>query len=152
MKFVFLLLAVVLSFSTVTSVRADEGGSGHGGEDLIGRMTALQYFLHKAGLALNESNFQLADFYLHEIEETLEEVEKVKSYDGHPVGKMSAAMLGEVFRSLEEAVEKEDRRVAKKAYGKMVEACNSCHLATEHGFIKIRDKSRRNPYMQKFGE
>lgn len=147
MRFAILLFAGVLSLSAPAV--ADKGEENY---ELVSRMGGLQYFLHKTGLSLREGNFRLAQFYLHEMEEVFEEIAEVKSYDGHPVGRMSGEIIDEAFETLEKAVKHEKRGASRRAYADMIKACNKCHTATDHGFIKVRDQSGRNPYMQSFGK
>ena len=147
MRFAILFFAGVLALAAPAA--ADRGEENY---ELVSAMGCLQYFLHKTGLALREGNFRLASFYLHEIEEVLEEVGKVESYDGHPVGKMSGEMADEAFETLEKAVDGKKRKASRRAYADMIKACNTCHTATDHGFIKVRDRSGSNPFMQSFGK
>ena len=125
--------------------------SGEEDVHLVDKMSALQYFMHKAGLSIRGGNLELADFYLHEMEEVLHEVEQIESYDGQPVGQLSGAMLGPSFHELEEGVDSGDPERALAAYQVVLDACNACHVATEFGYIKLEDRSTENPYMQSFG-
>jgi hypothetical protein len=118
-------------------------------EGLVDYMTALQYFSHKAGLAIRGGNLELADFYMHEIEETLEGVGEIESYDGHPVGALSKMMAVPV-ESVGGGLDAGSTEAAMEAYQTMLNTCNVCHAATAHGFIKIVDRSMENPYMQAF--
>ena len=140
---------VVAALLAVASLAA--WASGEEDVHLVDKMSALQYFMHKAGLSIRAGSLELADFYLHEIEEVLLEVEEIESYDGHPVGQLSGAMLGPSFHELEEGVDSGDPERALSAYQVVLDACNACHVATEFGFIKVEDRSTENPYMQSFG-
>lgn len=117
---------------------------------LVDKMSALQYFMHKTGLAIRGGGLELADFYLHEIEEVLDEVAEIESYNGQPVGQLSREMLGPSFHELEEAVDDPDPDKALKAWRVVLDACNACHRATGFGFIVLEDRSTRNPFMQRF--
>jgi hypothetical protein len=121
-------------------------------EGFVEMMGGMQKFMHKAGLSLREGNFELADFYLHEIEEILEQVEKVESYKGHLIGDLTEEMLTPSFHKLEEAVDGKGRDAALTAFAAVIDSCNRCHTAAAHGFIKIQDRSDNNPYMQDFGK
>ena len=117
--------------------------------ELVSYMSSLQYFAHKAGLAVSHKNQKLAAFYAHEIEEVIEKVEKVKSYDGFPVGNLAKSILLPAFEDFEAKLKAEDWKNASTAFDKVIDACNSCHRATEHGFIKI-NRGYDNPYIQFF--
>lgn len=117
--------------------------------DLISLMSLLQTFTHKLQLALDHRNGELAGFYLHEIEETLEAVEEIAEYDGFPVGQLAGAMLGPAVSRLEAALEGDGPADATREVDALISACNACHTATEHGFIVIR-RTDVNPYAQSF--
>lgn len=118
-------------------------------EGFVDNMIKAQYFLHKAGLSVRAGNFELADFYLHEIEEIIAAVEGVPSYKEQPVGQLIGAMLGPAFHSLEDGVDNKDRDAALTAYGNVISACNACHVTTGFGYIKIADNPN-NLYLQDF--
>ena len=127
----------------------------HAAEDVPGfvdNMIGLQYFMHKAGLSMRADNLELADFYLHEIEEILEVVGEIESYDEMPVGELSKAMLGPAFHDLEEAVDSGDSSAALSAYTTVINSCNACHTATGFAYIKIADRSTENVFMQDFSK
>ena len=139
-------LALFLTAGGVsTTVLSDEDGP-----DLVGLMGNLQKFLHKAGLSIQFSNFELADFYAHEIEETLEAVGEVEEYDGFAIGQLSDAMLEPMVEKFGEALDSQSKDAALEAYATVINSCNACHQVTDHGFIKIEDRSDLNIYMQNF--
>ncbi len=117
--------------------------------ELVEYMSKLQYFSHKAGLSIQAENAALAHFYLHEVEEVIELVREVKEYDGHPIGQLASTILEPAFETLEMSVDANQFKQAQTDYGEMLKACNQCHTATEHGFIKIMERSD-NPFMQSF--
>lgn len=119
------------------------------GVDLVGTMGSLQYFAHKTHLSLNAKNQELANFYAHEIEEQLEELDDIKEYHGQPIGKLSKSMLVPSFEAFEASLKAGDWDAAQQKFKTVIDTCNACHQATEHGFIKI-ELSDKNPYMQSF--
>lgn len=107
---------------------------------VMGRM---QQYHQKWWAAGQAANAQLAAFYLHELEEAMEEVAEAKVVDdGIDV---SAAMrtyglpaLAELERLL-----KEEGVQAMHAKGAiMTNACNACHQATEHAYIRLQEPSQ----------
>lgn len=136
-----LIAALALSFG-VSSAHASD-------VDLVGTMGALQYFAHKTHLSLNAKNQQLANFYAHEIEEQLEALEDIKQYHGQPIGKLSKAMLEPSFEAFEASLKAGDWSAAQQKFKLMINTCNACHQATQHGFIKI-ELSDKNSYLQSF--
>ena len=98
----------------------------------VQRYTEKLYFSGKAG------NAPLAGFYLHELEETVEDLAKKKVVDdGMPVGEMAGAMLNPALQRLR-ALDFKDPAAFEKEYVALVETCNACHAATKHGFVKIK--------------
>ncbi len=117
--------------------------------ELIDNMRLLQYFSHKASLSIDARNRELADFYVHELEEAVEETGSIESYDGHAIGELSSAMLRPMLESLEQALDDAEWSDISQAFDTMIQSCNSCHQATEHGYIRIQ-RSSENPWMQDF--
>lgn len=120
-----------------------------GDVELAENMGQLQYFAHKAALSIDSKNQELAGFYAHELEEYIEDAAKIESYDGYPVGKLIKSMLMPTFEGFEAALKTGDWKKASAKFDALLNSCNACHDATEHGFIKIERRSD-NPYMQSF--
>lgn len=139
--YVSLVFIITLQVAPFSSVSAGEG--------LIEYMGSLQYFAHKTGLAIDNKNTKLASFYAHEIEETLKEVEKIESFDGHKIGEMAKMTLEPALESLEDAIKSEQWPATSVSFDKLLNACNRCHQDAEHGYIKIT-RQTQNPYMQNF--
>lgn len=140
--------ALIASFFIITpmSIQSDEGPS----VEIIDLMGNFQLFMHKAGLSIRAGNAELADFYMHEIEENLEATGKIEEYDGFPVGQLATAMLTKPVEAIGTNLDNGDMEGALVAFQDMINSCNACHLATAHGFINIADRSTENPYMQNF--
>ena len=140
------VIAATFSFASV----APSHVSADGDVGLIDLMGNFQYFIHKAGLSIRAGNAELADFYMHEIEENIEAVSEIDEYDGFPVGDLTPAMLTPSAEAVGSNLDSGNLDGALKAYSQLINACNACHLATDHGYIKIVDHSTQNPYMQDF--
>ena len=118
--------------------------------ELISLMAALQTYTHKLQLSLDRDTRELAAFYLHELEETIEAVNEVEEYDGHPIGQLSAAMLSPALERLGAALDGSGQTAAAgRELDALLGACNACHTATEHAYIVIR-RNDVNPYAQSF--
>ena len=119
--------------------------------DLIGNMGAMQYFSHKLDLSIHHRNRELADFYAHEIEETLEETTEIDEYHGKPIGELAETMLTPAFERFERALDDDngDWKTIDNRFGELIDACNACHQATGYGYIDIQ-RTDANPYMQSF--
>jgi len=114
------------------------------------KMGYYQRYTQKLGLAGNEQNWQLADFYLHEIHEISEDlVDEKVVYDGYEIGVLVNKMLEPAIEKMEKTIEQEDSMLFKTNYKMLINNCNACHTATKHQYIKII-APKENPYNQDF--
>ena len=139
--------AFFLSFLKYDFAQASEG---HDEVELAEYMGYLQRFSQKLGFSIQGKNLKLSEFYLHEIEEILDEVKEVETYDGVPIAKNVAVHILPKVEILEKTVKKSDWVESKKSYESFIAGCNSCHVATKHEFIKILPSSGVPPFNQKF--
>jgi len=116
---------------------------------MIDTMRDMQYFLHKLDLSVRAGNHQLADFYAHEVEENIENAQKIEDYHGVKVAELTTAMLVPAFEAFEEAVDGQDGEAIDAGLDRLINACNACHQATGYGFIHIVRRAD-NPYLQSF--
>lgn len=117
--------------------------------ELVNYMRTLQYFAHKTSLAIDADNVPLVAFYAHEMEEAVEELEDIDSYDDYPIAKLTESLLEPAFERFEDSVESGKTAEISHRFDDVVKACNSCHEETSHGFIRIQRISS-NPFMQSF--
>ncbi len=136
------LCAIPLAMLSACSHASGEAG-------LVEKMSKLQYFLHKTGLAVKAENNKLAGFYVHELEETIEELEDFGQYKSHEIGKLVKEILLPDFEILEKQVKQGQPAAQWKAYNAFIKSCNSCHKSTGHGFIVI-EHNGENPFPQSF--
>jgi cytochrome c553 len=141
-KFAALFLAAGLAAGAHTTFAADE-------PDMIGTMGELQLFLHKLSLSVAAGNIELADFYAHELEESIEAAESIEAYHDIPVGRLTGSILTPSFERLEAAIDGGDADAIRSRMRGVIASCNGCHDATGYGFIRIAP-SDANPYMQDF--
>ncbi|MED5465168.1 MAG: hypothetical protein VX699_10965 [Myxococcota bacterium] len=118
--------------------------------ELAASMGDLQRFAHKLGLSLHHANQPLAEFYLHEMEETLEEIsEKIPTHDGLPIKNLLSTILLPPLAQLETSLKHGEFEQSLQVWPSVIQSCNRCHAATEHAFIRIQD-IRENPFNQDF--
>jgi hypothetical protein len=103
---------------------------------IMGRMQLYMNKLYFAGIGNNK---ELRDFYIHEIEEAMEDLVDGKvMHDGVDISQ-NMEMFGvaqlDVF---EKAIEANPDQF-KEAYNAFVNACNSCHIASKYPFIIIKE-------------
>ena len=140
-------MAAIVAMALAAAVPAGASEEDTHDPGLAGYMSNMQRYLHKLDLAVQAGNGQLAGYYIHELEETVEETAaSVPEYDGHPVGRLTADMMPPAIEALEKALEGGD---PAEAMAGLVSACNACHAVTEHAYIKIR-RAGGNPFNQDF--
>lgn len=102
-------------------------------------MTRMQIHFNKLWFAGKNENWELAQFYTHEIEESLEELIKNKVIDdGINVSTLAETMTKKPFHQLEQAAMQGPLADFETAYTNMVNTCNRCHQASAHSFIRIQ--------------
>ena len=122
-----------------------------GEPELATFMSHLQTMAYKLNLSIVAENSELSAFYLHEVEEVLEQIEVLfPDHDGYPVGEMVTAFTMRALDPVDDALVAADWTFASQSYGRFVESCNVCHGATGHPFIQIT-MTPMNPFNQNFG-
>ena len=129
---------------------AAAAGPAHADGGLAALMHTLQTHAHKLQLSVAARNGELAYFYLHELEETAEEIiAEVAEYDGYPIAALTREMLLPSVESLEDAVKARDWAASDARFAKLLKSCNGCHVVAGHGFIRIVPADG-NPFAQDF--
>ena len=122
--------------STAPPVPEHEEEGEHG--ELAPHMASLQRFAEKLHLAGDAGNWELASFYEHELEETADAVIAGGfEEDGQEIAPLVEQWLLPAVERVGESVETGDAAAFEAAYGELVASCNSCHAATDHGFVRI---------------
>jgi hypothetical protein len=144
---VTLVIALSGDQSWVRDSRADVTPAG---AELSPYMALMQHHLHKLGLALQAKNAPLAGFYLEEVEETATIIQKqFPTYDKIAVGPLMSAMLVPAIAPLEKSIKASNWPISNAGYTKLIDSCNGCHAAAQHGFVKITAPTQ-NPFNQSF--
>lgn len=130
-----LILLIIGAFIFVsscgTSVKIEE-------HDLVGDMGNLQRYSQKLWFSLINQNWELADFYLHEIDEIAEDlVHKQIIYEGNDISNQVKQILVPAIDDLKSDIDKNNGEWVVKKYMTLINSCNTCHQATAHDFINI---------------
>lgn len=84
-------------------------------------------------------NWELADYELDEIQETLEDISKYQpNFDNKPIAKLIASYTTKPIEELKAAIDQKSSQKFAKAFDGLTKSCNACHQATEHAFIQIQ--------------
>ena len=117
---------------------------------LIYHMSFISRYATKLYFAGDAENWELADIYSHEIEEISEDiVSRGEMHDGINISELMDSMLLPQIEELEEAIDNGDREMFMDRYTVMVETCNSCHVASDYGAVKVA-VPQSNPFSQDF--
>jgi hypothetical protein len=119
--------------------------------ELALHMSRLQRWTHKTALALQAQNPSLADFYLHEMEESIETIQtEAPTYEGHAIADLTEKMLVPSVEALDGALDDRDWDAVHERLQNVAQSCNQCHAATEHEFVTVDLEDVPNPYAQDF--
>ncbi|MEP0986170.1 hypothetical protein [Ekhidna sp.] len=132
MRYCFLALILIVSCKPQQAEKEVEN------YPVLETMGYYQRFSQKLWLAGQNQNWELADFYTHELEEVTEKlVEGNVIHDDYNISNLTEAMLLPKIEKVEEAIRKKDQVLFLENYKLMISSCNLCHNATKHNFIKI---------------
>ena len=115
----------------------------------LGELMGLAQMRHtKLWFAAQAGNWKLAAYELDELKEGFADV--VKYFPTHkqspvPIDQAVDSMMTEPLADLVKAIGTKDRKTFEKAYDTVTDGCNSCHQATDYGFIVVQ-RPRANPY------
>lgn len=127
---------ILFSFlTTACSIKPDKKEVEY---PVLETMGYYQRFSHKLWLAGRNENWELADFYTHELEEVTENlIAGDVIHDDYNLSNLSEAMLMPKIEKIEEAIRQKNEVLFLENYELMISSCNLCHNATKHNFIKI---------------
>lgn len=119
--------------------------------ELADAMGQLQTYLHKYALALEAENHELATFYFHEVRASADGIkENIPGYEGYDIARFMRLFFDPVVEPVEESLASRDWEEARTKTIELVDACNSCHSATNHGFVQVTPGFSNNPFNQDF--
>ncbi|HEY7553747.1 MAG TPA: hypothetical protein VIH18_02985 [Candidatus Binatia bacterium] len=101
-------------------------------------MTTIQLHAGKLWFAARASNWELAAYELHELEETMEAVKKLNvEKNGVKISNVMDAVLQTQIARLEKSIKQKNPSEFQNAYDETLSACNGCHTESGHKFIQI---------------
>ena len=101
-------------------------------------MSSIQVHHAKLWFAGKNKNWELADFEIHEIGETLD---AIKEYQTEREESKKVDMLKPGLDAVNDAIQKKDSSLFNSSYLLLTSTCNNCHKAVNFGFniVKIPD-------------
>lgn len=97
-------------------------------------MLGIQEHHAKLWFAGINQNWELADFEVHEIGETLDDI-KLYCTDRPEI--KSIGIIDPAISSISAAIRKKDTEAFKKGFVQLTASCNTCHNDNQHGFNMI---------------
>ncbi|MEO9872294.1 hypothetical protein [Ekhidna sp.] len=132
MRYLIPIIILIAACSTKTEKKEVEE------YPVLETMGYYQRFSHKLWLAGKNKNWDLADFYTHELEEVTERlIDGDVIHDDYNLSNLSEAILLPKIENLERTIRQKDEVLFLENYELMISSCNLCHNTTKHNFIKI---------------
>ena len=126
----------------IPQIKTDKPTNGRSMPDThLGELMGhLQYNVLKLGLSLQHRNQRLADFYMHEVNESYIDIASKRIIDGNlDISSLIAQILGPSKDRLAAVISKNDTAQFIPAYHAMIGSCNNCHMETNHNYIVIEE-------------
>ena len=139
-----LFLLVVLSLAACQGQQADEAAledrlSERFTPGLHSLMMELQHRHATLWFAGEAENWPLTDYFLHELEELVGDIEELHSiYDEVHIADLLGDVTVPAVEAMEEAVEAVDLAAFVAAYDQLTMACNGCHTPADKAAIVIQ--------------
>lgn len=143
----FLPLLVVLSLAACQGQQPSQAALADLEERLSERFTPglhslmmeLQHRHATLWFAGEAGNWPLTDYFLHEMEELIGDIESLHStYDEVPIAEILGDVTVPAIEAMEEAVEAEERAAFAAAYDQLTMGCNGCHAPADKAAIVIQ--------------
>lgn len=80
-------------------------------------------------------NWELADFEIHEIKESLEDIQK---YQSEREEAKAIPIIYPPLDSIQSSIDKKNLNSFKSSFTTLTNTCNSCHEAVKFGFNKVK--------------
>ena len=118
---------------------AQQGGSEQEEHhELAEYMQHLQWYSNKLYFSGMAGNKELSEFYLHELEEVMEEIIDAKIIDeGKSISTLMQTYGLNQLERVADQMPQASQEEFKEQYHSLIESCNSCHVVSDHRFIKI---------------
>jgi hypothetical protein len=101
-------------------------------------MTTIQLHMGKLWFAAKAKNWQLAEYELDELKETMEGAESLHAVkNGVNVSSVLDSVVQTQIAELAESIKRQNQADFQKAYDETRSACNGCHESAGYGFIQI---------------
>jgi hypothetical protein len=132
--------------ASASSTTSEDEGHAHkekGHAEIATYMARYQRYTDKLYFAGKAGNWPLAEFYMHELKETSEELIEVGAIeDGMDISKLTELQLSPKLKQLDKTIDNKSADAFEGQYQNLVNTCNSCHQMTKHDFVVIKKPER----------
>ena len=105
-------------------------------------MSGLQFHMAKMWFAAQASNWDLADYELHETSEAIDAVAGLNvSRNNVDISDEIKSVLGSQIANLQKAIDEQSLAAFTASYNKALETCNNCHGSSGYRFIHVTTPS-----------
>ena len=94
-------------------------------------MSSIQLHHAKLWFAGINNNWELADFEIHEIQESLDDIQQ---FNTDRLEAKTIGMICPAIDSVSNAIKQKNQLLFKSCYTLLTNTCNNCHKATKHEF------------------
>ena len=94
-------------------------------------MSSIQVHHAKLWFAGINNNWELADFEIHEIQESLDDIQQ---FNTDRLEAKTIGMISPAIDSVSNAIKQKNQLLFKSSYTLLTNTCNNCHKATKHEF------------------
>jgi len=120
--------------------------------ELADIMLRMQIHMDKLHFALKLKNQPLAAFYVDELGEALEEIMQANLREENvALSPLVKNMVVPKLEIVEQNISEYNPDLLRAGYLELLESCNNCHRATNHGFIRIIVPERPALANQEYG-
>lgn len=98
-------------------------------------MSSIQIHHAKLWFAGKNQNWELADFEIHEIAET---IDAIKEYQTEREESKNVDTLKPALDAVNDAIRKKDSALFNSSYLSLTSTCNNCHKAVNFGFNVVK--------------
>jgi hypothetical protein len=117
---------------------------------LLETMAYYQRFSHKLWLAGANENWELAEFYNHELEEVTETfIQSEVLHEGQNLSALAKEMMLPAVEQMDKSIDDEGLNFVEN-YQALVTSCNACHAMSDHGYIRIKLPDSTHNFNQVF--
>jgi hypothetical protein len=101
-------------------------------------MTTIQLHASKLWFAARAANWDLAEYELDELKETMEAAKSLNAEkNGVKISNVLDSVLQTQVAQLAESIKRKSSTEFQKSYDETLSACNGCHTESGHKFIRI---------------